>query len=211
MTVESPLDKVERYYSGRFAEHGASARGVDWNSESSQELRFAQLLRVLDRPGRFSIVDYGCGYGALVPFLRSHDYEADYLGFDVSVPMVEHAAKAYGGRDCTFVDADAKVVPADYAVASGIFNVKLDEPIESWTRYVIDTISRLAMLGRRGFAFNMLTSYSDPERMREDLYYGDPSFFFDLCKREHSRHVALMHDYGLWEFTVVVRHDVPGS
>ncbi len=28
------LDAVERYYSGRFAEHGPTARGVDWNSRS---------------------------------------------------------------------------------------------------------------------------------------------------------------------------------
>ena len=52
---------------------------------------------------------------------------------------------------------------------------------------MVDTIDRLAALSTRGFAFNMLTSYSDPEYMRDDLYYGDPRFFFDHCKRRHSR------------------------
>jgi hypothetical protein len=51
----------------------------------------------------------------------------------------------------------------------------------------------------------MLTSYSDPGRMRPDLYYGDPREYFDLCKRKYSRHVALLHDYGLYEFTIIVR------
>jgi hypothetical protein len=51
----------------------------------------------------------------------------------------------------------------------------------------------------------MLTSYSDPDRMRSDLYYGDPCLFFDHCKRTYSKQVALLHDYGLYEFTVIVR------
>jgi hypothetical protein len=29
--------------------------------------------------------------------------------------------------------------------------------------------------------------------------------FFDHCKRNFSRQVALLHDYGLWEFTILVR------
>jgi len=41
--------------------------------------------------------------------------------------------------------------------------------------------------------------------MRDYLYYGDPCFYFDLCKRSYSRQVALMHDYGLYEFTLLVR------
>jgi hypothetical protein len=53
----------------------------------------------------------------------------------------------------------------------------------------------------------MLTKYSDADRMRGDLYYGDPAFFFDHCKRSFSRNVALLHDYGLYEFTILVRPD----
>ena len=37
--------------------------------------------------------------------------------------------------------------------------------------------------------------------MRADLYYADPRAFFDLCKRHYSKQVALLHDYGLYEFT----------
>jgi hypothetical protein len=57
----------------------------------------------------------------------------------------------------------------------------------------------------RGFAFNCLTYYSDPPKRKDYLYYGDPRFFFDLCQRRYSRNVALRHDYGLFEFTILVR------
>ena len=198
------MTAVERYYSGRFAEHGATARGVDWNSPESQELRFEQLLRVTDREtGTYSLNDFGCGYGALAGFLRDRGLDVDYRGYDLSQSMLEHAREAYA--DATFVGSVVQLAPADYTVASGIFNVKLDVPAEDWREYVLATLETIAGLSGEGFAFNMLTSYSDADKMRDDLYYGDPRFFFDVCKREYSRHVSLLHDYGLYEFTTIVR------
>jgi hypothetical protein len=90
-------------------------------------------------------------------------------------------------------------------VASGIFNVKLDTPEETWREYVLETLERLSRLASRGFAFNVLSLYSDPERRRPDLFYADPLFLFDHCKTRFAREVALLHDYPLYEFTLLVR------
>jgi hypothetical protein len=201
------LDGVERYYSGRFADHGPTAQGVDWNSPDSQELRFEQLLRVCEGAhGPFSLNDYGCGYAALVPYLERRGIEARYRGFDISTPMLEHARREYERLpNVTFVESEEELEHAEYTVASGIFNVKLETPKDEWEDHVFRTLDRIAELSTRGFAFNMLTSYSDPEKMRRDLYYGDPRVFFDRCKRRYSPQVALLHDYGLWEFTMIVR------
>jgi len=201
------LGKVERYYTGKFEEHGGTPRGVDWNSPESQELRFAQLLRVVADPSkRFALNDFGCGYGALASYLEARGYDFSYCGFDLSTEMLEHAREANRGRsDVTFVGRVEDLLLADYTVASGVFNVRLDVEEEAWTSYVLATLEQLSAVSKRGFAANMLTSYSDPERMREDLYYGDPRFFFDHCKRHFSRNVALLHDYDLYEFTLIVR------
>ena len=53
----------------------------------------------------------------------------------------------------------------------------------------------------------MLTRYSDEEYIekRPELYYGDPCFFFDYCKKHFSRNVALLHDYEIYDFTILVR------
>lgn len=204
MSFDPILEKVGRYYTGRLREHGSTARGVDWNSEESQTLRFTQLARVLPS-GHYSVVDYGCGYGALVIFLEERGDEFDYQGFDISPDMVARAVEDHGGSGRRFVNSEKELEPADFALASGVFNVKLDTPADEWTDYVTHTLGVLDHLGRLGFAFNMLTSYSDADRMRADLYYGDPRRFFDLCKRSFSKEVALLHDYGLYEFTMLVR------
>ena len=106
---------------------------------------------------------------------------------------------------CSFEVSRESTHVADYSVASGIFNVKLDATDEDWLAYILDAIQALDRASRKGFAFNCLTRYSDPERMRANLFYADPCFLFDHCKRRLSRHVAILHDYGLYEFTMLVR------
>jgi hypothetical protein len=120
--------------------------------------------------------------------------------------MLEYARREHGDPPrVVFVANEDELEPAAYTVASGIFNVKLDVPSEDWREYVLDTLESLARLSTRGFAFNMLTSYSDADKMRADLYYGDPAYYFDHVKHRHSRNVALLHDYGLYEFTIIAR------
>jgi SAM-dependent methyltransferase len=199
MSRERILGEVGAYYTCKVLEHGATARGVDWSTEASQELRFQQLLRVCSGES-WSLVDYGCGYGALVDHLPKG---TPYQGFDISEEMIARARELH--PEAVLSTDRAALVPADFAVASGIFNVRLGHSDDSWRAYILGVLAELDGLGRRGFAFNMLTSYSDAEKMRTDLYYGDPCFFFDHCKRTYSRQVALLHDYGLYEFTILVR------
>jgi hypothetical protein len=72
---------------------------------------------------------------------------------------------------------------------------------------VVDSLKRFNDLSRKGFASNFLTKYSDADRMRPDLYYADPLYLFDYCKRNFSRNVALLHDYRIYDFTILNRKD----
>jgi len=206
MRFQGILKEVGQYYSDKIAAYGATARGADWNSPESQALRFEQLLKVLYDPGCFSLNDYGCGYGALVQCMTEKNLKFIYTGFDIATPMIAKAKELYEGRDdCKFFTDEFSLTVADYTVASGVFNVRLQVSDQEWEKYVLHTVGTLANLSSKGFAFNMLTKYSDPDRKRTDLYYADPQFMFDYCKRELSRFVSLLHDYPLFEFTILVK------
>lgn len=206
MADDALRDDVARYYTDKVRRHGPSAQGVDWRDDESQRTRFAQLLRVADDADRVEVLDYGCGYGALVDELDRDGRPFRWVGFDISDAMLDEARARYGDRaECAVVADEATLEALDFVVASGIFNVRLETDEGAWRRYVERVVDRLDALSRRGFAFNMLTSYSEPEKMRPDLYYADPLAWFDRCKRQYSRQVALLHDYELWEFTIVVR------
>ena len=199
---------ISEYYSGKIIEHGATPRGVDWNSTESQFTRFSQLLKILPEStdSRPSLIDWGCGYGALLDFILERGMGLDYIGLDISPEMIEAAKLKHAHlSEARFHLASSSAIDADYVVASGLFSVKLQCESHKWLEYIKSTIADFDNASCKGFAFNCLTSYSDKDLMREDLYYADPMEIFDYCKKTFSRNVALLHDYDLYEFTVLVR------
>jgi SAM-dependent methyltransferase len=204
--LSDPIHRlVADYYTARVREHGETARGVDWSSESSQVLRFEKLLELARGEEDFSLLDWGCGYGALLDHLRGRGLRCRYTGFDLSSEMVERARARHPAA--TFTAAEDELTPHDFVVASGIFNVKLDVEDSDWRTYALRVLEAMDGKAKRGFAFNMLTLYSDPEKRKGTLHYTDPREIFDLCKRRFSPRVALLHDYPLYEFTVLVRKE----
>lgn len=206
MNFEMIIKDLKQYYNEKINTHGSTAMGVDWNSKQSQELRFEQLFKVCDTASKFSINDYGCGYGALVNFLIDKGCQFQYSGFDIVENMVVKARELNKDvKFCKFFTEKTLLTVADYTVASGLFNAKLQVSNEQWTEYVLHTLRKINKLSKKGFAFNMLTKYSDSDYMRSDLYYAAPCVFFDYCMTKFSRNVSLLHDYGLYDFTIIVR------
>jgi len=201
------LNEVASYYAEKLAEHGDTPRGVDWNGEESQMVRFTQLCKIIDpKLLNFSLNDLGCGYGALLDYLRDMHANFIYLGVDVSNEMIKAAEQRHAATDqARFTTSAEPDEVAEYGVASGIFNVRLGRTDAEWFDYLQATLDILDRSSSLGFAFNCLTSYSDEDKKRDYLYYADPCRLFDLCKRRYSRQVALIHDYGLYEFTILVR------
>lgn len=205
------LKQVESYYSDKVSKHGATATGVDWNSEESQWLRFDQLSKVFNTDQkRFSVLDYGCGYGAYYPFLKKRfpDCTISYTGLDISPKMLQkaremHKSESNVGFISSVTESDTQY---DYVIASGIFNVaeNVDDEHE-FRAYIAQEVKKMSEYAVEGLAFNALTIYSDKEYMRDYLHYSDPGYWFDYCKKNLGRNVALLHDYGLYEFTILIK------
>lgn len=198
------LTEVAEYYSEKLSNHGETPRGVDWNGVESQVLRFEQLCKIINTSNTFTVNDLGCGYGAFYDYLTNKYESFSYSGFDVSEGMIRSAEKRHQGQARFIVSSEPDQV-ADYGVASGIFNVRVGRSDEEWRSYLEATLDVLDRTSRFGFSFNCLTSYADVDKMHDYLYYADPNVLFDYCKRNYSYNVALLHDYGLYEFSILVR------
>jgi len=193
------------YYEEKFKKYGSTPQGVDWNSKESQELRFKQLLKVLNKDRYFAILDYGCGYGSLYEYMRNSFVDFSFIGFDSSKVMIEQARKLHADPKTKWIYNVDNLKKVDFVVASGIFNVKLNYNDEEWQQYVLETLKHFDDLSTSGFSFNILTKYSDGDHMKDYLYYADPLVLFDYCKKIYSKYVALLHDYPLYEFTIIVK------
>lgn len=203
------LHDVSDYYSDKLIKHGCTPRGVDWNGIESQHIRFDQLMKVCGTATEFSLGDFGCGYGALLDFLNIGTWKVEYKGFDIAELMLQKARESHKSDNRTmFTSNSSDLAGVTYLVASGVFNVRLNHHDSEWNKYIKETLKEMDNLCTHGFAFNALTSYSDKEKMRDYLYYADPLELFDFCKRNFSKQVALLHDYGLYEFTIIVKKQV---
>jgi SAM-dependent methyltransferase len=201
------LSHAASYYASRLAQHGATPQGVDWNGAESHERRHTQFLRLLTGHADASVIDLGCGFGDFLRFLRAAGHHGRFIGYDVAASMIEKARELHGEDGDRQWHVGARPADAaDFAVASGLFNVMGDIPDEEWRTYVHDTIDVLADASRLGFAFNVLSLSSDPGRRRPDLHYADPVAMLSHCLSRYGRSVALLQDYGLYEFTVIVHH-----
>jgi len=202
------LKGVEQYYSQKISEHGDNSLGVDWNSKESQYLRFEQLSKLFNNNNKINMLDYGCGYGEYINFLNQNFGSASvtYTGYDVSELMLATGKHLFEHNQNISFTQQQPTTKFDYTIASGVFNVKLDLATnEEWLQYILNTLDTINNLSEKGFAFNLLTKYSDKEFIKAYLYYADPLFLFHYCKENFSRNVALLHDYGLYEFTLIVR------
>ncbi len=202
------LPDIAEYYSAKIDQYGETPSGVDWNGFDSQMLRFTELIRVIEGSQPFSLNDIGCGYGALVEVLLKDFESFTYRGNDISEKMVVAAQQRYQeNSNIEFIVSHKPDKISDYAIASGIFNVRFENTDKEWCRHVYDTLAIMHETSSRGFSFNCLTKYSDAEKMMDYLFYADPCALFDYCKRNFSKQVALLHDYGLYEFTIIVRKE----
>jgi SAM-dependent methyltransferase len=199
---------VARYYSQKILTHGASAPGVDWACQPTQQLRFVQLLRLCDFTRPFSLNDVGCGYGALLGFMakRYRNLELDYLGTDLSQAMIDRARPStWPSIRSRFAVTGTIPRVADYSVASGIFNVRLKQPAARWRLFIKQTLADMHAASRVGFAINFLAPSGPGMRAIPELYRVAPEVWASHCQQQFGSDVELIEGYGMREFTLLVR------
>jgi 2-polyprenyl-3-methyl-5-hydroxy-6-metoxy-1,4-benzoquinol methylase len=167
---------LKQHYSTTFAEHGATARGVDWGRDADVALRYDKMLAVLETANvdggearsRASLLDVGCGYGGLFAHASERQIRLDYTGIDV--------------------------------VCNGILTQKLTTSIREMDVYAQAMIKRMFELCRRGIAFNLMTNKVN--FTVENLYYRSPVELLAYCLADITDRVRLDHSYKLYEYTV---------
>src|SRR5258706_16410465 len=120
--------EISGFYLAKLKEHGPSSKGVGWKNDAAQEIRFRQLIKIIDTRESFTINDLGCGTGELLQLMNKEFADRYvYCGYDILDEMISNARKKFPeGPAVHFAKFDeySQIKPADYTVASGIFNVK---------------------------------------------------------------------------------------
>jgi hypothetical protein len=206
--MDGYLDPIGNLYKTNLEKFGIDSKSVGWKDSESQNLRFEKLNEVFrGATSSFSVNDYGSGYGAhLSNLLESGQKVSKYNAYDISKEMLEKLSEHHKSTQFCEINSflsDEILTQADYSLVSGTFNVMPDDNIEKWEINIRNRVLQLKEFSKIGFAFNLLTTYVDWKS--EGLYYGDPLYWFDFCKREIGSNVVLYHDYNLFEWTMICK------
>jgi len=175
--------KLIEVYESALQRHGPTVRAVLWDGDASQQTRFRVLSEVGPWEGA-SVADIGCGLGDFYGFLRDRGHRVAYTGYDIAPAMVEAARLKYPEALARFevrdILEDGLPGPFDYLVASGTFNIRL----ENHEEFLRQMLSVMYSQCRRAVAFNALhpMQNSHPRFAELQAFCGD--FYYEVGTEE---------------------------
>lgn len=188
--------RLLRFYNSHMLRFGTrDARGLGWRDAVSQQVRFQVLADVADLTDA-SILDEGCGFGDLYPYLQARFANIIYSGVDINPAAIVVARERY--PEVTFTSCDFSHYEGgrvDYVLSSGALTFRIEDCDYIYRSH----IRKMFQLCTKGVAFNVL----DRNGIREtDEYLGyDPDELSAFC-RTLTPNVQLRHDYSTEDFTV---------
>ena len=192
------------HYKNVFLEHGMNSKGVDWgNKEWATVIRHKKMLEIIkeNASNKITLLDVGCGYGALLDTIIEKQLNISYTGVDVVDEMIIAARKKH--PEVKFITGDilnVNLEKYDYIVCNGIMTQKLNVSITEMNKYVQKLIQRMFALCNKGVVFNVMNTYVNYQK--DNLYYRNPSELLAWCMSEITPSIKIDCSYELWyEYT----------
>lgn len=189
---------VFRYHRLRIREYGTGSPGaLGWHPEG-QRVRFKTLAQIGDL-AHCSVLDVGCGYADLYPFLKQRFAGVQYRGIEQMPELLDVALARYCHcSDISLRSGDFLRSPlplSDYVLASGSLNYRHRNP-----DFIYQALEKLFAGCRLGLGFNLLSG--EPTGSGPLAAYN-PAAIVAFCQTI-SPNVVLLDGYWEGDFTVFV-------
>jgi 2-polyprenyl-3-methyl-5-hydroxy-6-metoxy-1,4-benzoquinol methylase len=206
--VDSISNSLEEHYRSTFSKYGACAQGVDWGSDKewASVLRQDMMLDVVkegDLTDDISILDVGCGYGALLDRINEKSLNYSYVGIDLVEELINEAKHRHNGVE--FILENIMNLnhgkKYDYVVCNGIMTQKLKASNIDMDKFSNLLIKKMWSLCNVGIAFNVMSTHVNHQV--ENLYYRNSIELLGWCTSELTSKFKIDASYKLWyEYTV---------
>jgi SAM-dependent methyltransferase len=148
----------DTFYSSAIQKYGVSAKGLNWNSNKTQDIRFKTIFKMLPKNlQEYSLIDAGCGFADFYLYLQKNKtLPKNYTGIDCHNDMVSIASNNTG---CEIQNLDIvkdDLPKADFIVCSGAMNV-----LNSYETFLF--IKNCFLSSSIAFVFNALHGQKESE------------------------------------------------
>lgn len=213
-TLQSVSEQTAQRYGERYSRMGKDVRSLGWGSDSDQEVRFSQVLRLMPAPCS-SVLDIGCGFGDFLSFMVSHDVApGKYIGWDITPSFVDEATRIHHLNPAAnfelrnLLDVPMVEPVADCAVMLGLLNFNWKGQVDN-LEYSKRMIRRAFALARDVLIVDFLSVSKSPDYPAEaGVFYHDPAQMLNFAL-SLTPSIALLQDYPSIpqrEFMLALRH-----
>ena len=186
-----PKIDSEKFYTSAIEMHGTTAKGVNWTSKETQEIRFDTILDMLPKTID-SIADAGCGFGDFFIYMnKKKRIPKKYIGIDSLIDMYSIASDNTGEEIIIADICKDKIPVADYYVCSGAMNV-----LNTFETHLF--IRNCFTSSKNGFIFNLLHGQKESETYN----YTTTRQIKNIAKELGVREIKIRDDYMKDDITV---------
>jgi SAM-dependent methyltransferase len=176
------------FYDRHLRDHGDRPQAVRWTPEG-QRRRYEAFLEVAGDLDGKSLLDFGCGKGDFLGFLRERGVACAYCGVDVNPGLIALAEAKFPGTEFLALDIEEQPFERrfDVVVACGVFNLRIGGIGAS----IPGLLRRLYGLAETALHANFLSARTG--RQDVELHYADPVELLGFALSELSPRVVLRH------------------
>lgn len=192
------------------AEHGLSPQAV-WMDKDGALAKGARrcgaMFRAIDPDRKFTVLDVGCGPGFAIPYLQERFASAfaGYHGVDISETLLAAASARWPEYEFSLRDIVADPLPDlsfDHVVLNGVVTAKFDLSQQEMENFAMALLAAAWKCARLSMTFNVMSPHVD--WTRDDLFHWPMDSAAAFCVGRLSRHINILADYGLYEYSVQV-------
>lgn len=204
MNLDEETERLTRErFTGRLAQFGRDPRTLGWGRSLTVDDRLSAFTEEIQRIGADSVLDVGCGYGALASHLGSVHWEGRYHGLDLVPELLELIEPPPGIQVTSSVgSADANLGHLgtfDVAVASGVFNYAVPTGNRA---FIADCLREMWSVARRAVIVDFMTTEVD--FMHPGSWHTSPTLALSLGAQLPGAAPRLKQEYAQFEYMLIV-------
>lgn len=164
------------HYNDHYKKNGLAGSGVGLGEKPS-------LLKMAGYKDGMSLLDYGCGWGALAGWLPK---TTEYVGVDLIKEAIDLAKKQNPDRNFLVIEnGELKITPKDFAVAFSVFTHALVESVSDCLSDIYNNTKDNAII-----FLDILEG--DPRNSSLHIRYWDKN---DFCKVLNSHNMIVRNSF----------------
>lgn len=191
----------KKSYQDSYKKYGIGPKALKWHSEKAARQRYEQIVADIDF-NKKSILDVGCGFGDIIPYIADKSKNFNYTGIDLVPEFIREAKRVYPKH--RFFADDYFKQPLekkfDIIICCGALNGNYNDNL-GFRKKAIKTMFNHT---KECFVFNMAGKHPKPKTARHsNVWFADSKTIYNFCKTL-SKKVLLKNDYHFNDFTIVM-------